>query len=152
MHSPNLISVVRQCTDPTLVSSQWYVRDALCHRWLVRDPCDRMTCMFQGCLDCGCDPGGSYATPCDRITGQCACKPGMRGQYCNITDSNTYIPFLDTFALQPFQGGCTKTSDLISPLRPFTGRVFAICMMSNAVIFDTFQGANMKQPLVSWLV
>ncbi|XP_043530958.1 laminin subunit alpha-2 [Chiloscyllium plagiosum] len=35
------------------------------------------------CIQCECDPIGSLPVPCDKATGQCSCKPGMRGWTCD---------------------------------------------------------------------
>ncbi|XP_060707115.1 laminin subunit alpha-2 isoform X3 [Hemiscyllium ocellatum] len=35
------------------------------------------------CIQCECDPIGSLPVPCDKFTGQCSCKPGMRGWTCD---------------------------------------------------------------------
>lgn len=37
----------------------------------------------EGCLACGCNPLGSQSTDCDRVKGQCKCKPGVSGRKCN---------------------------------------------------------------------
>ncbi|XP_051880562.1 laminin subunit alpha-2 [Pristis pectinata] len=37
----------------------------------------------RGCVQCECDPIGSLPVPCDTVTGQCNCRPGMRGWTCD---------------------------------------------------------------------
>ncbi|ELU05178.1 hypothetical protein CAPTEDRAFT_214680 [Capitella teleta] len=105
----------------------------------------------RGCLDCNCDPGGAYDTPCDPINGQCNCKPGLRGQYCNIADQGTYIPFYDAYQYQPASGGCDPKSALLTEEEPFTGHEFYECSTSLRTIFDRVDGANLIQPTVTWL-
>ncbi|XP_072107642.1 laminin subunit alpha-2 isoform X2 [Mobula birostris] len=36
-----------------------------------------------GCVQCECDAIGSLPEPCDTVTGQCNCRPGMRGWTCD---------------------------------------------------------------------
>ncbi|KAM9308338.1 laminin subunit alpha-1 [Gastrophryne carolinensis] len=38
------------------------------------------------CQLCDCNPSGSLHNHCDRITGQCACKPGMTGRRCDTCE------------------------------------------------------------------
>ncbi|XP_048452999.1 laminin subunit alpha-2-like [Rhincodon typus] len=53
--------------------------------------CDRCAPGYYGnpriegssCIQCECDPVGSLPVPCDKATGQCSCKPGMRGWNCD---------------------------------------------------------------------
>ncbi|XP_059501383.1 laminin subunit alpha-2 isoform X3 [Stegostoma tigrinum] len=53
--------------------------------------CDRCAPGYYGnpriegsaCVQCECDPIGSLPVPCDKATGQCSCKPGMRGWNCD---------------------------------------------------------------------
>ncbi|XP_076462895.1 laminin subunit alpha-2-like isoform X2 [Babylonia areolata] len=35
------------------------------------------------CTPCLCNPEGSVDKTCDRVTGQCRCRPGIQGQRCN---------------------------------------------------------------------
>ncbi|XP_067840660.1 laminin subunit alpha-2 isoform X2 [Heptranchias perlo] len=35
------------------------------------------------CVECECDSIGSLPVPCDKVTGQCNCKPGMKGWTCD---------------------------------------------------------------------
>ncbi|XP_041043524.1 laminin subunit alpha-2 isoform X2 [Carcharodon carcharias] len=53
--------------------------------------CDRCAPGYYGnpriegssCIQCECDPFGSLPVPCDKATGQCKCKPGMKGWTCD---------------------------------------------------------------------
>lgn len=50
-----------------------------------------------GCLDCGCDFGGAIHAACDKKTGQCYCKPRIRGRQCTEPIELTYFPTLYQF-------------------------------------------------------
>ncbi|KAM4543486.1 laminin subunit alpha-1 [Fundulus diaphanus] len=53
--------------------------------------CERCSAGYHGnptwpggvCLPCGCSGWGSLHQVCDELTGQCECKPGVRGQSCD---------------------------------------------------------------------
>ena len=52
-----------------------------------------------GCEDCQCDLGGSQHAPgeepvCDKESGQCECKTGMKGRQCNEVEDLFYLPNL----------------------------------------------------------
>ncbi|XP_072008302.1 laminin subunit alpha-1 [Engystomops pustulosus] len=38
------------------------------------------------CQLCDCNPAGSLNNDCDRITGQCSCKPGVTGRLCDTCE------------------------------------------------------------------
>lgn len=38
------------------------------------------------CQLCDCNPSGSLHNHCDRLTGQCACKPGVTGRLCDTCE------------------------------------------------------------------
>ncbi|XP_069813854.1 laminin subunit alpha-1 isoform X1 [Dendropsophus ebraccatus] len=38
------------------------------------------------CQLCDCNPNGSLNNDCDRITGQCSCKPGVTGRLCDMCE------------------------------------------------------------------
>ena len=52
-----------------------------------------------GCEDCQCDLGGSQHGPgeqplCDKTSGQCSCKTGMKGRQCREVEDLFYLPNL----------------------------------------------------------
>ena len=52
-----------------------------------------------GCQDCQCDLGGSQHGPgeepiCDKLSGQCSCKTGMKGRQCKEVEDLFYLPNL----------------------------------------------------------
>ena len=64
--------------------------------------CKRNTYLLEssnlfGCIDCNCDIGGSIGTECDKMTGQCRCKPRIKGRSCSETIEATYFPTLYQF-------------------------------------------------------
>ncbi|XP_076812806.1 usherin-like isoform X3 [Clavelina lepadiformis] len=46
----------------------------------------------QGCESCNCDPRGTSngSLICDKISGQCNCKPNVGGKICNVCRGNTF--------------------------------------------------------------
>ncbi|CAG9836790.1 unnamed protein product [Diabrotica balteata] len=47
-----------------------------------------------GCIDCGCDIGGSVNTVCDKKTGQCKCQSRVEGRTCREPLQAHYFPTL----------------------------------------------------------
>uniref|UniRef100_T1J097 Laminin subunit alpha n=1 Tax=Strigamia maritima TaxID=126957 RepID=T1J097_STRMM len=48
-----------------------------------------------GCVDCGCDIGGSISKVCDKSSsGQCSCQPRIEGRTCNEPTPLHYFPSL----------------------------------------------------------
>ncbi|XP_050395638.2 laminin subunit alpha-3 isoform X1 [Patella vulgata] len=108
----------------------------------------------QGCLSCGCDPGGSVSKACDKATGRCLCKDHITDDKCTIIESNFYVPTVDDFRLEP-EGGvasdCTVNEDLWTQEQPFDGTQFAKCPLEKNVTlnFASIVTAR-KQMDVSW--
>ena len=45
-----------------------------------------------GCVDCNCDVGGAVHSVCNKMTGNCFCKPRVKGQRCTEPIDVTYFP------------------------------------------------------------
>ena len=45
-----------------------------------------------GCVDCNCDVGGAIHSVCNKTTGNCICKPRIKGQRCTEPIEVTYFP------------------------------------------------------------
>ncbi|KAK1792993.1 hypothetical protein P4O66_001708 [Electrophorus voltai] len=62
--------------------------------------CDRCNYGFKflnhtnpdGCEPCGCHPDGSLHQFCDRVSGQCECRAGIRGPLCDVCGPGSYGP------------------------------------------------------------
>ncbi|ODM92460.1 Laminin subunit alpha [Orchesella cincta] len=50
-----------------------------------------------GCVDCQCDVGGAVNTVCDKVTGQCTCRPRIEGVRCTQPLVTHYHPTLYQF-------------------------------------------------------
>ncbi|XP_029970340.1 laminin subunit alpha-3-like isoform X2 [Salarias fasciatus] len=76
------------------------------------DVCQNQTFSFHpllGCESCGCSPNGVLANPgpqCDRLTGQCSCKPRIGGRQCDRCAAGFYR-FPDCLPCNCNQGGVT---------------------------------------------
>ncbi|KAJ8032912.1 Laminin subunit alpha [Holothuria leucospilota] len=47
-----------------------------------------------GCVECGCDVGGSIHGVCDKVTGQCICRPRISGRTCSEPAQLHFFPSL----------------------------------------------------------
>lgn len=47
-----------------------------------------------GCVECGCDVGGSISNVCDKNTGQCLCRPRVTGRACSEPAQLHFFPSL----------------------------------------------------------
>ncbi|KAJ8033108.1 Laminin subunit alpha [Holothuria leucospilota] len=47
-----------------------------------------------GCVECGCDVGGSISNVCDKNTGQCLCRPRVTGRACSGPAQLHFFPSL----------------------------------------------------------
>ncbi|XP_056304742.1 laminin subunit beta-1 [Danio aesculapii] len=52
--------------------------------------CSISAIMHNGALGCQCDPQGSLSAECDRVGGQCHCKPNVIGRKCDQCAPGTY--------------------------------------------------------------
>ncbi|XP_047444954.1 laminin subunit alpha-3-like isoform X2 [Mugil cephalus] len=88
----------------------------ICPPQTVRPACD--TCQFQtfsyhpllGCENCECSPIGintNAGDQCDRISGQCSCKPTIGGRKCDRCAAG-YYGFPDCVPCDCNQGGVTS--------------------------------------------
>ncbi|XP_028282768.1 laminin subunit alpha-3-like isoform X2 [Parambassis ranga] len=97
----------------------------ICPPQTIRPACD--VCQDQtfnyhpllGCDNCDCSPNGidvNAGPQCDRITGQCSCKPRIGGRRCNRCAAG-YYRFPDCIPCDCNQGGVTP-----NVCHPDTGR------------------------------
>ncbi|XP_063064024.1 laminin subunit beta-2 [Engraulis encrasicolus] len=61
----------------------------------LADTCTTLICsishiMHNGALPCHCDPQGSLNSECERVGGQCQCKPNVIGRRCDQCAPGTY--------------------------------------------------------------
>ncbi|XP_061621813.1 laminin subunit beta-2 [Phyllopteryx taeniolatus] len=61
----------------------------------LADVCSELICgisaiVHNGALPCRCDPQGSLSSECDRVGGQCRCKPDVMGRRCDRCAPGTY--------------------------------------------------------------
>ncbi|XP_034447228.1 laminin subunit beta-2 [Hippoglossus hippoglossus] len=61
----------------------------------LAEMCSKLICsissiIHDGALSCQCDPQGSLSGECDRVGGQCQCKPNVMGQHCDQCAPGTY--------------------------------------------------------------
>ncbi|XP_062248507.1 laminin subunit beta-1 [Platichthys flesus] len=61
----------------------------------LAEMCSKLICsissiIHDGALSCQCDPQGSLSGECDRVGGQCQCKPHVMGQHCDQCAPGTY--------------------------------------------------------------
>ncbi|XP_016110312.1 laminin subunit beta-2-like isoform X2 [Sinocyclocheilus grahami] len=52
--------------------------------------CSISAIMYNGALACQCNPQGSLSTECDKVGGQCHCKPNVIGRKCDQCAPGTY--------------------------------------------------------------
>ncbi|XP_041655654.1 laminin subunit beta-2 [Cheilinus undulatus] len=61
----------------------------------LAEMCAKLICsisaiIHDGALPCQCDPQGSLSGECDKVGGQCHCKPNVMGQRCDQCAPGTY--------------------------------------------------------------
>ncbi|XP_034074333.1 laminin subunit beta-2 [Gymnodraco acuticeps] len=61
----------------------------------LAEMCSKLICsissiIHDGALSCQCDPQGSLSGECDRVGGQCRCKPNVMGRRCDQCSPGTY--------------------------------------------------------------
>ncbi|KAG2470553.1 LAMB1 protein, partial [Polypterus senegalus] len=52
--------------------------------------CSISAILHDGAVPCNCDPQGSYSAVCEKIGGQCQCKPNVIGHRCDQCAPGTY--------------------------------------------------------------
>ncbi|XP_041860156.1 laminin subunit beta-1 [Melanotaenia boesemani] len=62
---------------------------------VVAEMCSKLICsissiIHDGALPCQCDPQGSLSGDCDKVGGQCRCKPNVMGRHCDQCSPGTY--------------------------------------------------------------
>ncbi|XP_071948026.1 laminin subunit alpha-1-like [Antedon mediterranea] len=94
----------------------------------------------EDCIPCGCDYGGAISQVCDKETGRCSCRSGLRGDQCNEITPSTYFEHLDwnTYDAWEAESTCEQWSDL--PADAFTGKGFRRCRMDQDLIFTNVMG------------
>ncbi|XP_068606555.1 laminin subunit beta-1 [Brachionichthys hirsutus] len=61
----------------------------------LAEMCSKLICsissiIHDGALPCQCNPQGSLSGECDKVGGQCHCKPNVIGQHCDTCSPGTY--------------------------------------------------------------
>lgn len=61
----------------------------------LAEMCSKLICsissiIHDGALSCQCDPQGSLSGECDKVGGQCRCKPNVMGRRCDQCAPGTY--------------------------------------------------------------
>ncbi|KAG7235214.1 hypothetical protein INR49_030617, partial [Caranx melampygus] len=61
----------------------------------LAEMCSKLICSISsiihgGALPCQCDPQGSLSGECEKVGGQCRCKPNVMGQHCDQCAPGTY--------------------------------------------------------------
>ncbi|KAK3091660.1 hypothetical protein FSP39_021617 [Pinctada imbricata] len=111
-HAPGTISGLNMCNP---VSGQ-----CACKPDVTGRMCDSCQDGFYGlsesnpfgCIPCGCDEGGSVSATCNKRTGQCPCKPRVRGRRCEIPDTMHFFPTLQQFIYELEDGVTPEGSSI----------------------------------------
>lgn len=94
-----------------------------------------------GCKKCDCDPGGAYNNNCDVNTGQCMCRPNIKGRRCDVVEDFYYTGPLDYLL---FEGELAEgTNKLTNPVRKKPSAVPGQTTWTNFGYMQVFEGSNL---------
>nr|KAG5701572.1 hypothetical protein BaRGS_024822 [Batillaria attramentaria] len=95
----HLMAVARQ--DPTVT------RRCSCKANFAGLNCDRCASgyyRYPDCVHCMCNMGGSQSPVCNKLTGQCQCRPRVTGQTCDRPIQSHFYPDLHQLKLEVEDG------------------------------------------------
>ncbi|CAL1537788.1 unnamed protein product [Lymnaea stagnalis] len=83
-----------------------------CKRYVTGKNCERCYHGYYGmsaedkygCKRCNCDLGGALKHSCDDETGQCECRPHIRGKQCNEVEPGYFYAHLDYYLFEAEYG------------------------------------------------
>jgi laminin, alpha 3/5 len=99
-----------------------------------------------GCMDCGCNLGGSISPQCDKTSGQCVCRARVTGRSCDEPLKSHYFPTLYQYQFEA-EDGYTPSR---SPVRfAYDDQVFPGYSWRGYAVFSQIQvthsnGSNLR--------
>ncbi|XP_055883837.1 laminin subunit beta-1-like [Biomphalaria glabrata] len=131
-----------------------------CKRYVTGKNCDECYNGFyglsadnrHGCKPCHCDLGGSLKLSCDSESGQCECRPHIRGKECKEVDPGYFFAHLDYYLLEAEHGQGSGNAKVVvrqpSPNYNFwTGEGQMSVMEGDSIEFTT---SNLNLPFSTY--